>query len=184
MGDQKISALESHSKAEFLRHLLDDINALEKMIADGLIESGISRIGAEQEICLIGDNLRPAMTGPQILEKANDANMTSELAQWNLEINLDPCAVQPGCFTRMHSQLTEKLRQIQSVGSEFDSKVLLAGILPTIRKSELDFGFMTPKPRYKVLDSILKQLRGEDFSLYIEGVDEINLRHDSILFEA
>ena len=25
---------------------------------------------------------------------------------------------------------------------------------------------------------------GEDFALYIEGVDEINLRHDSILFEA
>ena len=43
---------------------------------------------------------------------------------------------------------------------------------------------MTPNPRYRILDKILKELRGEDFSLYIEGVDEVNFKHNSILFEA
>ena len=46
---------------------------------------------------------------------------------------------------------------------EFDSSVLLTGILPTIRKSELDFRYMTPNPRYRVLDKILKELRGRGF---------------------
>lgn len=184
MGDQDINALHSHSKSTFLRHLLDDIDALERMIEEGLIESGITRIGAEQEICLVDRMLRPAMNGPRILEEMNDPHFTNELARWNLEINLDPCAVQAGCLTQMHSQLTDKLDQLRKVAEGLDNQVVLAGILPTIRKSELDFRYMTPIPRYKILDRMLKQLRGEDFSLYIEGVDEINLRHDSILFEA
>ena len=43
---------------------------------------------------------------------------------------------------------------------------------------------MTPNPRYQVLDKILREMRGEDFTLNVEGVDEIQLRHSSILFEA
>lgn len=184
MGDQNINRLESESRSNFLRALLNDIQALELMISEGRIESGVSRIGAEQEVCLIGNDLRPAMTGPQLLQQANDPNLTSELAKWNLEINLDPQDLTPGCFQRMHRQLDDKLRLIQGLAKKIDNRVLLTGILPTIRKSELDFQNMTPIPRFKIIDSILKQLRGEEFSLYIEGVDEINLKHDSIAFEA
>ena len=43
---------------------------------------------------------------------------------------------------------------------------------------------MTPSPRFRAFDRTMREIRGEDFSLSIEGVDEINLRHSSILFEA
>lgn len=184
MGDQQISSLSSQTKTEFLRHLIDDIEALEHMIENGLIESGITRIGAEQEFCLVNDNLRPAMTGPRILAEIDDPHFTSELAQWNLEINLDPRDAGPGCLKSMDSQLHRLLRAARENAQANACDVLLTGILPTIRKSELDFKYMTPNPRYRVLDKILKELRGEDFSLFIEGVDEINLKHNSILFEA
>ncbi len=184
MGDQQISPLTSQAKNDFLRHLLDDIQALESMIADGLIETGKTRIGAEQEYCLVNRGLRPAMTGPQILSSISDSHFTSELAQWNLEINLDPQDVQPGCFQRMETQLTRLLQLAHESAKKFDSKVVLTGILPTIRKSELDFNNMTPNPRYRVLDQILKEMRGEEFTLYLEGVDEVNVKADSILYEA
>jgi CBS domain-containing protein len=184
MGDQNISPLSSQTKTRFLRHLLGDIEALEIMIREGLVESGVSRIGAEQEFCLVGDNIRPAMTGPEILANINDPHFTSELAQWNLEINLDPHDVGAGCLNQMAHQLAALVSLSQEKARALDSSVLLTGILPTIRKSELDFKYMTPNPRYRILDKILKELRGEDFSLYIEGVDEVNLKHNSILFEA
>lgn len=184
MGDQQISPITSQTKTEFLRRLLGDIEALEYMIENGLIEQGITRIGAEQEFCLVQNDLRPAMTGPQVLSSVDDPHFTSELAQWNLEINLDPQDVGPGCLKRMDSQLNQLLQTASRHAQSFDSSVLLTGILPTIRKSELDYKFMTPSPRYRVLGQILKELRGEDFSLFIEGVDELNLKHDSILFEA
>ncbi len=184
MGDQQISPLSSQTKTEFLRHLLDDIAALEYMIDNGLIESGVTRIGAEQELCLLQPDLRPAGSGPDILSGINEPHFTAELAQWNLEINLDPCDAGPGCLKNMDRQLNELLKLADEHARRHDSRILLTGILPTIRKSELDFKYMTPNPRYRILDAIIKELRGEDFSLYIEGVDEINLKHSSILFEA
>lgn len=184
MGDQQINPLTSQAKKEFLRHLLDDIQALETMIREGMIETGKTRVGAEQEYCLVGDDLRPAMTGPEILDSIEDPHFTSELACWNLEINLDPQDAGAGCFTRLENQLKELLKIAHQSADQFNSKVILTGILPTIRKSELDFNNMTPNPRYRVLDNILKQLRGEEFTLNIEGVDEVSVKADSILYEA
>ena len=184
MGDQQISPLTTQAKKDFLRNLLDDIQALEFMIVDGMIETGKTRIGAEQEYCLVGADLRPAMTGPKILPTIEDDHFTSELAKWNLEINLDPYEVGPGCFQRLEDQLIALLKLAHDKADRFDSKVILTGILPTIRKSDLEFDNMTPNPRYRVLDNILKTLRGEDFTVSIEGVDEISLRANTILYEA
>jgi CBS domain-containing protein len=184
MGDQQISPLSGQTRTEFLRHLIGDIEALEYMIENGLIEKGVTRIGAEQEFCLVQKDLRPAMTGPNVLSRIDEPHFTSELAQWNLEINLDPQDAGGGCLKRMDAQLTELLQLANERAQIFESDVILTGILPTIRKSDVDFKYMTPNPRYQVLDNILKELRGEDFSLYIEGVDELNLKHSSILFEA
>lgn len=184
MGDEDISQLSSQNKTEFLRHLLSDIQALEQMIESGLIESGVTRIGAEQEICLVRDDLRPALTGGEILKSTDEPHFTSELALWNLEINLDPYDAGPGCLRKMNAQLMSLLQLASERAAAFNSSIVLAGILPTIRKSELTHSHMTPSPRFKVIDQILREMRGEDFSLFIEGVDEVNLRHNSILFEA
>lgn len=184
MGEQDVNSLSANNKAEFLRRMLDDIDAFEQMIDQGQIEAGITRIGAEQELCLVRDNLRPAMTGPKILDSIDCPNFTHELAQWNLEINLDPEDVVPGCLNRVEQQLKQTLELGQYRARQNDSYLLLTGILPTIRKSELDFKYMTPSPRFSAVNNVLRELRGEDFLLYIEGVDEVYLKHSSILFEA
>ena len=184
MGDQQISQLTGKEKKDFLRFLLDDIKALELMEQEGMIEAGITRIGAEQEFCLVGKDYRPSMNGPETLASVNEEHYTSELAKWNLEINLDPQHFIGKCFSNMHEQLDSLLEIGRAHADKLNDKIILTGILPTIRKSELDFKNMTPNPRYKVLDATMKEQRGEDFSLYIEGVDEVSLKHDSILFEA
>lgn len=184
MGDQRIDYLNSEGKKEFLKSLLDDISALEYMIDNKMIESGIQRIGAEQEFCLVKKDFRPSPDAPEILEAINEKHYTPELARWNLEINLDPLELKNGCFSGMHRQLDELLERGYKVSKEFDNNIVLTGILPTIRQSELDFSYMTPNPRYRVLDNIMKEFKGEEFQLYLEGVDELNIKHDSILFEA
>ena len=105
------------------------------------------------------------MTGPDILADITDPHFTSELAKWNLEINLDPQDAGAGCFDRMERQLSELLEIAHRSAAKQNSKVVLTGILPTIRKSEIDFVNMTPNPRYHVLANILKDLRGERFGL-------------------
>ncbi len=185
MGDHSIKTTsdeENHSR--FVRHLLDDIKALDLMLERGLIESGITRIGAEQEFCLINENWRPAKTSEQILKALNDPHFTTEIARYNLEINLDPLELKGDCFSVAEQKLRELLNKALDVAKEHDTYILLTGILPTIAKSELVFDYMTPNPRYWVLNEMMKKHRGDDFQLRIRGIDELSIMHDSVLFEA
>lgn len=185
MGEKNINTFATPDKrADFIRHLLNDIEALDRMLADGLIEEGIMRIGAEQEFCLLNENWRPAKANLEMLESLNDPHFTTELARYNLEINLDPLELNGNCFQQMEEQLSRLLQKAATEGQKRNIKLLLTGILPSISKYELEPEFMTPLPRYQALNNLTREMRGADFSLHIRGVDELSISHDSVLFEA
>ncbi|MBQ4821036.1 CBS domain-containing protein [Aquimarina sp. MMG016] len=184
MGEHLVKKINNkENRAEFIKHLLDDVKALELMLKQNLIEDDIIRIGAEQEFCLITDSWRPAKNAEKILNAINDPHFTTELAKYNLEINLDPLKLEGNCFTEVESQLKTLLKKAAITADKYDTKVLLTGILPTITKNELSFEYMTPSPRYWALNEKLKEIRGTDFKLHLRGVDELTIYHDSVLFE-
>ncbi|MCB0481160.1 MAG: CBS domain-containing protein [Flavobacteriales bacterium] len=168
----------------FLKHLLNDVAALDIMIEKGLIEKGIARIGAEQEFCIIDQHCRPSVKGPDILSKLSEPHFTTELARYNLEINLDPQELKGRCFHNMETQLRRLLNMADDAASNFNNNVVLTGILPSITKEQVGLDYMTPNPRYYMLGEIIKAIRGADFELNIIGVDELILSHSNILFEA
>ena len=186
MGVHAVKAIESlRERKEFLYHLLNDIKALEMMLEQDVFEKGIRRIGAEQELCLVDKNFRPSCNALEVLDRLKDPHFTTELALFNLEINLDPLELTKDCFSRIDQDLTALIAKGDAVANQIDqSKIILTGILPTLRKRDMIFKNITPYPRYKVLNKILKDIRGDDFLLKIKGVDELILNHKSILFEA
>ena len=185
MGDHRVTAnADKQLRIDFIRHLLNDILALEQMLERNLIENDITRIGAEQEFCLVTDNWRPAKNAQSILEAVNNPHFTTELARYNLEINLDPVVLAGRCFSQMESQLRELLSLARSVAEKSNTRVLLTGILPTISKVELAIDYLTPSPRYWALNDMLKEQKRRDFELRLRGVDELAILHDSVLFEA
>src|SRR5256885_6782552 len=102
MGEQNvISELKGEQLRSFIGALLKDLRALERMLETGKFESDISRIGAEQELFLVGPDLRPAAAAPELLKKVNDAHFTTELARFNIEINLDPLTFQDDCLSQL-----------------------------------------------------------------------------------
>ncbi len=186
MGSQSVHAISSlKQRKKFIYHLLNDVKALEKMIADDIFEKGIQRVGAEQELCIVNKNYRPSVNALKILDSINDPHFTTELALFNLEINLDPEELTTDCFSTMEKQLKHYVAIANKAASKVDNdKILLAGILPTLKKKDLIFKNMTPFERYKTLNDVLKNIRGGDFKLRIKGVDELISKHKSILFEA
>ena len=52
--------LSGEERRRFMRAVLTDIQALERMQAEGLFERGVSRIGAEQELFLVDQAYHPA----------------------------------------------------------------------------------------------------------------------------
>jgi CBS domain-containing protein len=171
-------------RGAFIGHLLRDIEALERMLTLGMIEADITRIGAEQEFCLLNNHWRPSRKATEILQALGDPHFTTELARYNLEINLDPLTLEGQCFSRMEQTLAAYLQRAQEVAGQFGDRVLLTGILPTISKNELGLEFMTPMPRYRALNDATRALRGKDFELHIRGLEELSIIHDSVLFEA
>lgn len=185
MGESKIrNDSNAESRLNFIAQLLDDIKALEIMLAEDKIERGITRIGAEQEFCLITDHWRPAKNADILLKEINDPHFTTELGLFNLEINLDPIELKGNAFTQMEAQLNALLQKASDTAAKYDTHVLLTGILPTISKNELLLEYMTPNPRYYALNDIIKKQRGQNIRLFLTGVDELSIEHDSVLFEA
>lgn len=184
MGEYKVDRLHDEYRAKFIGHLLRDVNALDLMIERGMIESGIRRMGAEQEFCLVKPDYSPSTYAIDVLKEINDPHFTTELAVYNLEANLDPVEIKGNCFEQTHQQLTSLIDHAREAARRFDNKVILTGILPTIRRRELELTYLTPITRYLQLNDIMREMRGSDFSLHLRGVDELTLLHESILFEA
>jgi len=186
MGSQSVKAIQSkEDRKHFIRHLLNDVAAFEKMLKDDVFEKEIQRVGAEQEICIVNDRYTPAYNALELLDALNETHFTTELALFNLELNLDPFVLKGTCFSDIEKHLLTFLDSLYKVAKgKSETKPILTGILPTLRVKDLDFQYVTPYQRYKTLNEVLKTIRKDDFKLHIQGVDELKLRHDSILFEA
>ncbi|MCK0160809.1 CBS domain-containing protein [Allomuricauda sp. F6463D] len=185
MGEHiRKSSFSEEERKVFAQHLIDDIQALENMIKDGMIEDDIVRIGAEQEMCLINEDYRPSPNALEIIKDVNDDHFTTEFATYNIEANLDPFTLEKDCFTIVEQQLRSLLEKVKHSANKNDTKIILTGILPTISKDELGMDFMTPIPRYYRINEVLTAWRGDDFTVRIKGADELALHHDSVLFEA
>jgi CBS domain-containing protein len=163
---------------------LDDLHALEKMLGSGVFDSGPRRIGGEQEMFLVDGNGRPACVALKILDLLDDPHFTTELALFQLEINLDPFPFEGNCFSRMEGHLDAMLERVRQGARECGADVALAGILPSLRKSEIGMESMTPTPRYIALNKAVCAMRGGLFDFHIKGADELHVTHDSVMMEA
>jgi len=185
MGQQDVDreSTPEHLRA-FIKCLLNDLRALEKMIGSGMIESGVRRIGAEQELFLVNSGWRPASIGAEVLERIADPHFTTEIAQFNLEINLDPVVFEGDSLSRMEGQLNEMLAKARAAANASEAEIVLTGILPTLRKSDLELDNMTARPRYAALNRALTKLRGGAYEFKLQGADELSIKHDNWMLEA
>jgi CBS domain-containing protein len=168
----------------FMRRLLDDVHALEEMLDGGMLETGVRRIGAEQEMFLVDRQGSPAPVAVKVLEKLNNESFTTELARFNLEANAKPYRFGGTCLRRLENEIEDLVAKARTAAQSVDTDVLLCGILPTLRQEDLTLDNMTPVPRYFALNQILTWLRGGHFQTHIKGLDELQLTHDNILLEA
>ncbi len=185
MGDERVQLPESKEQSQqFLKYLLRDVRAMEKMLNDGLFEIDKIRIGAEQEICLIDRHTKPSPIAMEMMERLEGNGFTTELAKFNLEANLTPRLFEGRCLSDLEDEIHDKLERVRSTIRELDGDIALAGVLPTIRKSDLDISNLTPLPRYRALCDAINKLRGEEYDLRIQGADELLMRFDTPLLEA
>ncbi len=188
MGEQRVSLVQDEkSMQQFVKKLLRDVQALEHMLENDWFESDIVRIGAEQEMCLVHrKTYKPATIAMEALDHMKEYDwVETELARFNLETNLEPREFTGTCLSELEKENSGKLQQIAEKLDELKAKPILTGILPTLRKYDLEMHNLTPKKRYYALmEAIDAQLQGTAYELRLSGIDELLLRHNSPLLEA
>ncbi|TXE19140.1 CBS domain-containing protein [Psychroserpens burtonensis] len=184
MGNLHVTKLsKKKDKANYIHQLIKDIEALDFMIENNMIEKAPIRIGAEQEFCLVNEEFLPNGNALDILKEINDHHFTTEIGNYNLEINLDPFELKADCFSKLHQQLKDLLNKAKIVADKYNTRIALTGILPTLSLKYITIDNMTPIQRYYVLNDAIKVSRKQDFNIHIKGVDELNLLHDSLMLE-
>jgi len=188
MGEQRVSRLSDKNQMNaFVSNLLNDMEAMQYMLDNKWFENDITRIGAEQEMVMVHkSNKRAAPVAMEALELLKKYPWAeTEIARFNLETTMTPLELKKSCFSDMEKESIYKLNTIQEKLDELDVEYVLTGILPTLKKYDLDIKNLTPKKRYAALiESINSQLIGEDYQLKLFGIDELCVKHDSPLLEA
>lgn len=185
MGEQNVKLNKDGATHQaFMKSLLNEVRALEKMLDEGLIESGVSRIGAEQEMFLIDRAHKPALKALEILDAIDDDRFTHELGLFNLEANLSPQQFDGDCLRQMETELQEVYLRARQAAGQLDCDIALVGILPTLTMEHLGLDSMVPTPRYYALNDAISSLRGDDLQFMINGIDQLTVRHDNVMLEA
>src|SRR6185436_4420646 len=126
MGEQNVLTAHDGRQAQaFMKSLLADVMALERMIESGRIETGVRRIGAEQEMFLVDRAMRPAPVAMEVLKNANDHRLTTEIGKFNLEANLSPRPLCGPGLREMEGELSELIAVARRAAQGCEADVLL-----------------------------------------------------------
>jgi hypothetical protein len=162
---------QGETRRRFMRAILTDLRALERMLKEGQFETGVRRIGAEQEMFLVNRAYSPAPGSLKMLEKLQDGHFTTELGLFQLEMNLDPQPLAGDGIGNLERQLNELLEKTRKAASELELSAVLMGILPTITKNDLGLDNMVPSPRYMARTRGMNEMRGGAWEMSISGSD-------------
>src|SRR3982751_6185015 len=130
MGDKLVSTFDNQQHIrDFTKAVLNDLQALEKMLVNGMLESDVLRIGAEQEMFLIDSTIHPAPIVLEVIEEANDSRLTTEIGKFNIEANLTPLEFKDKCLSSLETELNDVIAKVRSSAAKFGGSVALCGIL-------------------------------------------------------
>ena len=150
----------------FINQLTNDIELLERLIEENILED-YDRIGAEQEFCLIDENLRPNPINEQILKKVKNHGFVTEIAKFNMELNIEPIDLGATALRKMEEVLMQKMNIVTNVANKHNADIILTGILPTVRKHDLRFDNITNNQRYFDLCNAISKYRGQKYKIRI-----------------
>lgn len=141
--------------------------------------------GFELEGWLVDAQFRPVCRNEAFLQALNSPLATTELAQFNIELNTNPLPLTGTVLSDFERALRQLLAQADAAAQAVDAQLLLTGILPNTVQGDFCMATMTDSNRYHVLNAeILKARRGRPLRLEIDGRESLRVLHDSVMLEA
>lgn len=160
------------------------LTGLERLLADERFDRPKNLMGLEIELNLAGGDGMPRMLNGEVLERIASRDFQTELAMFNLEVNIAPHRLGGRVFDRLAEELRTSLAYADRKAAEVDAGIVMIGILPTLERDDLVSSNLSEVDRYALLNEQIVAARGEEFTLDIEGVERLSCTAKSITPEA
>ncbi|MFJ4788230.1 glutamate-cysteine ligase family protein [Streptomyces sp. NPDC088794] len=160
------------------------LTGLERLLEQKLFDRPQNLMGVEIELNLAGPDGMPRMLNAQVLERIASRDFQTELAMFNLEVNIAPHRLGGRVFDQLAEELRTSLAYAHRKAGELDAGIIMIGILPTLDRDDLISSNLSDVDRYTLLNDQIVAARGEDFVLDIDGVERLTCTSKSIAPEA
>ncbi|WP_435134688.1 glutamate--cysteine ligase [Actinacidiphila sp. bgisy144] len=157
---------------------------LERLLAEKRFDRPRNLMGLEIELNLADSRGLPRMMNEEVLERIASRDFQTELAQFNIEVNIAPHALSGRVLDRLAEELRTGLGYADRMAGEVGAGIVMIGILPTLQAQDLVSANLSRADRYTLLNDRILAMRGEDITLDIEGVEHLVYTSASIAPEA
>jgi len=171
-----------------MARLDDELARLREVVDAGLLADGKGLVGVEIEFHLIDEHGRPAPRNEAVIAALHGGphDLQSELARFNLELNLPPFPLDATPLASIRSRIDALQGAVAAL--EPPTVALSIGTLPTLMLDDVDTSAISGKDRYHELDTSIMTARGAPISLHIDGTgvggDRLEATLHSITLEA
>ncbi|CAL9380058.1 glutamate--cysteine ligase [Streptomyces sp. enrichment culture] len=185
MGEKVVAgAFDLSDRQRYRDKLRRCLRGLERLLEEKRFDRPKNLMGLEIELNLAGSDGMPRMLNAQVLERIASQDFQTELATFNLEVNIAPHRLGGRVFDRLAEELRIGLAYAHRKAAELDAGIVMIGILPTLEHEHLVSANLSAADRYTLLNDQIVAARGEDFTLDIDGVERLTCTSTSIVPEA
>jgi gamma-glutamyl:cysteine ligase YbdK (ATP-grasp superfamily) len=143
-----------------------------------------SQVGQEIELNLVDERGAPSMRNADVLKAIASPAWSTELGQFNLEINVPPRRLGGDALADLEREIRASLDAAEARARAAGSRLVMIGILPTLGEQDVDGIFMSANERYRMLNEQILGARGEDMRIAISGTEQLLTYCNSITPEA
>jgi gamma-glutamyl:cysteine ligase YbdK (ATP-grasp superfamily) len=164
--------------------LARSLDVFARMLREHLFDAGPGLVGQEIELNLVDEEGGPSMRNTAVLAEIADPAWATEVGQFNLEINVPPRHLAGAALADLEQEVRASLNAADAKARSVGSRLVMIGILPTLRKDDVSAEAMSASERYRVLNEQIFAARGEDMQIEIDGPEQLLTHADSITPEA
>ncbi len=176
-----VSQQDRRAYREKVRQCLD---VFARMLRESRFDTEPRHVGMEMEVNLVDSNGMPAMTNTAVLAAIGDPSWASELGRFNLEINVPPRQLTGEALSALEEGVLAKLAHASGRALDSGTRLVMIGILPTLRQGDVTDEAMSANPRYRLLNDQMIAARGEEMRISIDGPERLLTHVDTIVPEA
>ncbi|GAB96197.1 hypothetical protein BJY21_004464 [Kineosphaera limosa] len=160
----------NEQRRRYREKVLQNLDVFERMLVTSSFDSDVPMTGMEIELYLVDESLQPSYNNTAVLEAIDDSAFQTELAQFNIECNVDPRVLNDDAMQVLEEDVRSAMNRARERSRSAGSDIVSVGILPTVTTDHFESSeWMSANRRYLALNDAMMRARGEDMLIDIQG---------------